>query len=320
MVKTHPHLVPCTCKPIRIWTDQTGFLPGTQMSQMKLGYGCGGVWGLHMFDEAKAEAAFKAAIDGGIYLFDTGPSYSGGNAEVRMGRFISRLTKQDQDRLILATKVGTHCNPKGRGIYKDYSPAAIKTSLQLSLTQLGVDTLDIVQLHGLPAPAERDAAIETLVALKKDGKIGAIGVSCDDEDLMIAAQDPRFDVVMGTYNILERENEAALKLAKENGKMVLLKSPMAHRLYSNQIFKITSKQNLWYFLRVLKNKPKKLLLGFKYRFVTHAQVLQFACGMDFVDYAIIGSTNPKNVTANVETASQVLSPQIKDRILNIKNS
>ena len=59
----------------------------------EISFGCGGFWGLPIFPKNKAEQLIEFAIESGINFFDTGPNYSRGNAEKRMGDLLSRHKK-----------------------------------------------------------------------------------------------------------------------------------------------------------------------------------------------------------------------------------
>ena len=65
-----------------------------------MGFGCGGYWGYPIFNESKALGLIHLAIDLGVNFFDTGASYSGGNAEVRLGK---ALKGHDTSHLIIGS-------------------------------------------------------------------------------------------------------------------------------------------------------------------------------------------------------------------------
>ena len=85
-----------------------------------MGYGCGGFWGYEVFDEKIADRLVHLALDGGVNFFDTGASYSGGNAEKRLGKILKGVNTTG---LIIGTKAGTTI--RNGKLVKDYSPASI---------------------------------------------------------------------------------------------------------------------------------------------------------------------------------------------------
>ena len=138
-----------------------------------MGYGCGGYWGYEVFDEKIADRLVHLALDGGVNFFDTGASYSGGNAEKRLGKILKGVNTTG---LIIGTKAGTII--RNGKLVKDYSPASITGQVETSLKNLGLDRLPLLQLHGVPAQG-LDEVFGTLTRLKREGKVELIGASCD---------------------------------------------------------------------------------------------------------------------------------------------
>ena len=120
------------------------------------------------------------AVDGGVNFLDTGASYSGGNAEVRLGRILKGL---DLSQLIIGTKAGTVIR-NGR-LVKDYSPGSIITQVEYSLKNLGLERLPLLQLHGIPLQGLAET-LDVLNTLKKQGKVNLIGASGDGTALEYA--------------------------------------------------------------------------------------------------------------------------------------
>ena len=107
----------------------------------------------------------------------------------------------------------------------------------------------------------------------------------------------------------------------------MIKSPMAHSLYSNDIFKIKSLADVWYFLRVLKNYRGDLFEGFKYRFINSIDnwsgaeiALKFVLENKNVDCALIGTTRVKNLLSNIEATNKKLDEEIYKRIKSVANN
>src|SRR5258706_7916698 len=92
----------------------------TGLSVSEIGFGAASWWGRAAFSEADAQALARAALDGGVTFFDTGASYSLGNAEPRLGRALAGC---DKSGLVVATKAGT-VFAEGR-VRRDFSPASI---------------------------------------------------------------------------------------------------------------------------------------------------------------------------------------------------
>jgi aryl-alcohol dehydrogenase-like predicted oxidoreductase len=149
---------------------KTGQLGKSGLNISELGFGAGGFWGMKIFNERVAKDLFDIAIDHGVNFFDTGPNYSGGNAEARLGKLLgSRNTE-----VYIGTKCGTHL-VNGRHV-KDYSKTGLRKSFETSLKRLGWDYVELLQLHDMPAPLEQQT-IEFLLEAKLRGETKLLGVS-----------------------------------------------------------------------------------------------------------------------------------------------
>ncbi len=168
-----------------------------------MGYGCGGYWGYEVFNEKIADQLVHQALDGGVNFFDTGASYSGGNAEKRLGKILKGVNTTG---LIIGTKAGTIIQ-NGK-LVKDYSSASIIGQVETSLKNLGLDRLPLLQLHGLPAQGQEEV-FGTLAELKRQGKVELIGASCDGAALENALSYNILDVVMLTYNLIEKHCQSS---------------------------------------------------------------------------------------------------------------
>ena len=297
------------------------YLGRTELKVSPIGLGIGGILGMKIFDEKKALEVIQTAIDNGINFFDTGNSYSYGNAEIRLGKVISNNNREN---LVIATKGGTVIT-KNNKLIKNFSPKSLRKQLEESLIKLKIDVIDLYQLHDPGYDHLTDEVYKTLENFKKEGKIRYTGISTGGKTLEKSINDGFFDTVMVSYNLMTKTNEPFLQLAKDKGLGVLIKSPMAHTLYSNDIFKIKSLSDLWYLLRVMKNFRKRLMKGFKYRFVNHIPgwtgseiALKFVLDNPNVDVALIGTTNPKHLIENINTARREPLPKdIYDKIQSL---
>jgi len=153
----------------------------TGISVSELGLGCASYWGKERFDESEAMRIVSTAIDQGVNLFDTGHSYSEGNAEVRLGKALKNI--QDKSDLVISSKAGTRISNKGK-LYKDFSPNWIRESCKLSLKRLGLESLPLFHLHGPAVSDLNDELIDELLKLKAEGLVRAIGVNSFDDNVL----------------------------------------------------------------------------------------------------------------------------------------
>lgn len=279
-----------------------------------MGYGCGGYWGYETFDEKQAARLVHMAIEGGVTFLDTGASYSGGNAEIRLGKILKGV---DKTKLVIGTKSGTVIH-NGR-LHKDYSQASIFFQAHTSLKRLGLERLPLLQLHGVPEDGLEDA-LDALDTLKQQGKVNLIGASCDGPALEHMLSLNRLDVVMLTYNLLEKHAIRQVDMAYNQGCGVLVKSPLAHTLYCTDIFKIKKPSDIWYLARVLKNYRGLLREGRKYRFINHIDgwtsheiALGYALS-DQVTCIVTGSINEHHLQHNLAALEKDLPAELRARI------
>jgi len=123
-------------------------------------------------DEAEAIKAIHASLDNGVNLIDTAAAYGDDGAAEKV---VGRAIKGRRDKVILATKLGVL---RFYGNYvKCLDPAVMRIELELSLKRLGTDYIDLYQIHWPEYNNSIERALEELVAMKKEGKIRAIGVS-----------------------------------------------------------------------------------------------------------------------------------------------
>lgn len=112
----------------------------TGLTVSELGFGCGSVGGLMVRgDPADQRRAVARALDAGITYFDTAPSYGDGRSEENLGRALRDLNAWE--RVVVGTKV--RLSPEDL----TDAPAAIRRSIEQSLTRLGRDSIDLLQLH-----------------------------------------------------------------------------------------------------------------------------------------------------------------------------
>ncbi|MET0596367.1 MAG: aldo/keto reductase, partial [Mesorhizobium sp.] len=239
-------------------------LGSTGLTVSEIGFGAASWWGKPAFDEQAALGLVHAAIDGGVTFFDTGASYSAGEAEPRLGR---ALRGRDAGGLVIASKAGTFHAGGGR-IGRDFSASAVTASAERSLRQLGLDVLPLLQLHG-PAIAElTDELRSALADLKARGLVRALGVNSFDQaviDHVIGL--PDFDVLMVDYNVLRPEREPLIARAAAAGKGLLAGMALAMGHTGLQVAKLRAPRDLWYAARGVMRHRAEVLKGARFGFL-----------------------------------------------------
>ncbi len=145
-----------------------------------------GGWKWGGSNEGESIAAIHAAIDAGINLIDTAPVYGMGHSESIVGRAI----RDRRDRVLIATKCGLRwerlpnnrgtyffTDDQGRDIQRCLHPQSIRFEVEHSLQRLGVDVIDLYQTHWPDPNVPIADTMGTLLELKEEGKIRAIGAS-----------------------------------------------------------------------------------------------------------------------------------------------
>jgi aryl-alcohol dehydrogenase-like predicted oxidoreductase len=150
---------------------------GLDVSRICLGcmsYG-GGNHGNHAWslDEEESRPFIKKALEAGINFFDTANRYSLGNSEEILGRAIGDFARRDE--VVIATKVYGRMRPGPNGA--GLSRKAIFVEIDASLTRLGMDYIDLYQIHRFDHETPIEETLEALHDVVKAGKVRYIGAS-----------------------------------------------------------------------------------------------------------------------------------------------
>jgi aryl-alcohol dehydrogenase-like predicted oxidoreductase len=188
----------------------------------------GNMWGGTRDDDSRA--ALRRARERGVTLIDTALEYGDGHSEELVGQVL----REGWPGAVVATKVPPKAMqwpaPRGAAL-EDFFPAGwIRASCERSLRNLGVERVDLLQLHvWADAWTDRDEWYETLTALQKEGKVRLLGVSINSHDPQSAvrlARSGRVDVLQVQYNAFDQSPEDELFGAcLEHGVGVLARVP-----------------------------------------------------------------------------------------------
>ncbi len=208
---------------------------GREVSAIGFGaWAIGSDWG--SVDDDDSIRALNAAADSGVTLFDTADVYGDGRSERVIGRF---LRERGDKRLFVATKMGRRA-PLDMA---QYTPETFREWVDRSRDNLGVDRLDLIQLHCLPTAVyynpETFAALDDLVAA---GAIANYGVSVEKvEEALKAIEFPGVASVQIVYNIArQRPADRFLAEAKRRDVGVLARIPLASGLLTGKMSKATA--------------------------------------------------------------------------------
>ena len=202
-----------------------------------IGFGAwaiGGSWG--SVDDGDSLRALHAAADAGVTLIDTADVYGDGRSERVIRQFLS---ERRGERFFVATKIGRRAPLDVR----EYTPEAFRGWIDRSRDNLGMATLDLVQLHCLPTQAyympELFAALDELVA---EGALAHYGVSVEKvEEGLKALEFPNVATIQIVFNLFrQRPAERMLSEALRHDVGVLARVPLASGLLTGKLRRDTA--------------------------------------------------------------------------------
>jgi aryl-alcohol dehydrogenase-like predicted oxidoreductase len=191
-------------------------------------------WRPWVLDEAASRPFFRRAIESGINFFDTADMYSLGVSEEVSGRALKELTRLDE--CIVATKVFNAMSdrPNMSGLSRKH----IVQGCEASLRRLGVDTIDLYQVHRFDPNTPIDEMLSALNLLVHQGKVRYIGAGSTTawkmaQSLSLSERNgwARFVTMQNHYNLLYREEEREMiPLCESEGVAIMPWSPLARGL------------------------------------------------------------------------------------------
>jgi aryl-alcohol dehydrogenase-like predicted oxidoreductase len=181
----------------------------------RLGYGAmqitgKGVWGAPA-NRAEAIAVLRRAVELGVDLIDTADSYGPYVSEELIKEALHPYPKE----LVIATKAGLartgpdQWHPLGRPVY-------LRQECEMSLRRLGVDCIDLFQLHRIDPDEPAEKQFRLLADLQKEGKIRHVGLSeVSVAEIKAAQKIVPIVTVQNRYNLIERQSEAVLEFCEK---------------------------------------------------------------------------------------------------------
>jgi aryl-alcohol dehydrogenase-like predicted oxidoreductase len=206
---------------------------GYQVSEIGFGaWGIGADWG--SVDDGESLAAMHAAVDAGVNIIDTADVYGDGHSE----RLVGQLLRERSERLVVATKFGRRVPLD----VANYTYESFRDWIERSRENLGVETVDLVQLHSLPwetyyTPSVFDACDR----LVEEGLIRAYGVSVEKvEEALKAIEYPGVATVQIIFNVF-RQRPAGLFFdrAVERDVGVIARVPLASGMLTGKFTRDT---------------------------------------------------------------------------------
>ncbi len=203
------------------------FALGGDLSITRLGYGAmqltgPGVWG-EPKDPAEAIRVLRRAVELGVNFIDTADAY---------GPFVSELLIRKAlhpypDHLVIATKAGF--TRQGPGLWRPVGrPEYLRQQVELSLRHLGLERIDLLQLHRIDPQVPLEDQIGEFARLREEGKVRHIGLSeVNVEDIEAARRLAPIVSVQNRYNLTDRTAEPVVAHAEAHGLAFIPWYPLA---------------------------------------------------------------------------------------------
>ncbi len=298
---------------------------GIEASVVGLGAWAIGGWLWGGADEHKSVEAIQAGIDAGINFIDTAPAYGMGLSESVVGKAVAGRRSQ----VVIATKCGIvwhtdkgtpFVSQNGKMLHRYLGPESIRYELEQSLKRLDTDYIDLYQTHWQDETTPIEETMGTLLDLKREGKIRAIGVSnATVEQIEAYRRVGPVDSGQEKYSMLDRklENEY-LPYALKNNIAVLAYSPLALGLltgkvgpdrefpaddlrHNNPRFSVESRK------RVLAMLDKMRPIADKQGLTLAQLVIAWTLSQPGLTHALVGARNPQQAEENAAAGNGTLS-------------
>ena len=270
-----------------------------------------------VLDEAAARGVVKDALEAGINVFDTANVYSAGSSEEITGRALRDMA--DREDYVLATKVFQRMRPGPNGA--GLSRKAIMAEIDASLTRLGVEYVDLYQIHRWDHETPIEETMEALHDVVQAGKARYLGASSMFAWQFAKAQHVAerhgwtpFVSMQDHYNLLYREEEREmLPLCADQGVGVIPWSPLARGRLTRDWDTETSRAETDEFGRSLYRDEDKAVVDkvaevAQRRGVSRAQVaLAWLMANPVVTSPIVGVTKPEHLRDAVDAVDLELT-------------
>lgn len=183
-------------------------------------------------DYKKAQPIIESAIDNGITYFDTADIYDQGVNEEIVGKALKKY--QNRDDIVIGTKVGNRLTDDGHMTW-DPSKKHIKESVKGSLKRLGLNHLDLYQLHGGTIDDPLDETISAFDELKREGYIRAYGISSIRPNVIdYYLKNSQIETLMSQFNLIDNRPESLINDVHDKQVKILARGPVFKGLLTSK--------------------------------------------------------------------------------------
>jgi aryl-alcohol dehydrogenase-like predicted oxidoreductase len=298
-------------------------IPGTDLELSVVGLGCWAIggrdWGPDVRDDISI-AAIHAALDVGIDWLDTAPIYGHGHADEVLARALGSR-KRD---VVIATKVGVRLDAGTGHATSDLSPSHVRADCEASLARLGVERIDLLQVHW---PCEHGTpladTIGELVRLRDEGKVRAFGLcNYDAAGLREALAHGPVATLQTPLSMVRREGEhEVLPACAEAGVPALVYETHCRGLLTGKYdamprfepSDLRARDPRFWGARYIRIRELARSLGAvaeRIRAPTETLAIAWALSRPGVAAAIVGAKTPEQVRANARAARIASEPRV----------
>lgn len=256
--------------------------------------------------QAKVDRLLGTALELGLNKIDTAHRYE--DSEKKLGVFLKTHNN---------FSINTKACPQGP---ENFTPAGIRLSVEESLSRLRVESLGTLFVHSLPSRYLTSENIETMMSLKKEGKIRRIGYSGDGTDLSCAIDIAVFNDFQVTMNIIDQSNSKEINRVSD-GTDVYFKLIMAQAIWKSLEWKMRMKSHNGVRLLFSKSPVSESWLDYCSRFNRMRSEIR---GGDFAvsflrfalfsgsgnQFAILGTNNQEHIREAVQIEADRLNPEV----------
>jgi aryl-alcohol dehydrogenase-like predicted oxidoreductase len=248
--------------------------------------------------QAEVVNILKSAQNVGLQFLDTAAAY--GNAEQRIGEYHRKYNQKFK----IITK------------FQAKSDLSVDKQIENALTNMNKSTLEVVLFHSFNDYRQHPEALEALLRLKKEGKIGQIGVSVyTNDEVEYLLEDQSIEVIQIPFNLLDNETQRGeiLRKSKEVGKIIHTRSVFLQGLFFKDV------NTLPKVLVPLKDALLELRRFAKDANLTLACLaLNYALAQPYIDGVLIGVDNEDQLVDNLKALENPFSEQLTQQINSIK--
>lgn len=271
--------------------------------------------------DVEAISLVHHALDEGVNFFDTSPNYGLGTSETLLGK---AFFNKDRRKLVINSKFGHTVEG-----HTDFSPEAIRKSVEGSLKRLGTDYLDSILLHN-PSETMMDPSkvphYDILEALKKEGKILAYGASLDSHnDMDLFMKQTQGEIIETFFNILHQDTRKSFDLAKEKDVILIAKIPLDSGWLSGKYHQKSTFKGIrsrWSENEIIQRAAAvDLIRALPENGQSLAQLaLSYCLSYDLISTVIPGCVNVSQLLDNIKSLDYPMKHSVKEQIEVLYNN